>query len=131
MSVPPQHRDDSSITERVRSLLRSHLAGRMPSLEEVAAEFTMTARTLRRRLKMDGATYTGIKTDLRRNAGIELLAKPELNLQVIAERVGLAEASAFYEAFKSWTGVTPGDYRRSLLVRAHTAESRDSAAGVG
>lgn len=124
MSVPAKHGDDSSFTERVRRLLERHLAERMPSFEEVAAEFAMAPRTLSSRLKLEGANYTAIKIDLRRDTAIELLARPELNLQVIAERVGLSDASAFYEAFKSWTGATPGDYRRKLLsgaqpTRAH------------
>ena len=79
----------------------------------------MAPRTLSTRLKLEGANYTAIKIDLRRDTAIELLARPELKLQVIAESVGLSDASAFYEAFKSWTGVTPGDYRRNVLNGPH------------
>ena len=127
MSVPAKHRDDSSITERVRRLLAKHLAERMPSFEEVAAELAMAPRTLGNRLKVEGVNYTAIKSELRRAAAIELLARPELNLQVIAESVGLSDASAFYEAFKNWTGVTPGDYRRHLLTGAHPTKANGTA----
>jgi AraC-like DNA-binding protein len=129
MSIPARRHDDISITKRVRRLLCRHLAERMPSLEEVAAEFAMAPGTLRRHLRMEGANYTAIKIDLRRTAAIELLARPELNLQVIAESVGLSDASTFYEAFKSWTGVTPGDYRRKLHDGSQPAQSRDTSAG--
>ena len=130
MSVTTNHSDDSSFTERVRRLLERHLSERMPSFAEVAAEFAMAPRTLSSRLKLEGANYTAMKINLRRDTAIELLARPELKLQVIAESVGLSDASAFYEAFKTWTGVTPGDFRRKLLGRSGPTQSSDPAAGV-
>ena len=130
MSAPVKHRDDTSFTDRVRSLLQRHLAERMPSFEEVAAELAIDPRTLYKRLRKEGVSYITIRNNLRRNAAVELLARPELNLQVIAERIGLSDAGAFYEAFKRWTGVTPGDYRRQLLGGSGSTQSSDPAAGV-
>ena len=34
----------------------------------------------------------------------------------IAERLGFSEPSTFHRAFKKWTGVSPGEYRRNRLV---------------
>lgn len=109
------HIHDSSITERVRTVLRSHLAEGVPSLEEVAAALKMGPRTMRQRLKAEGVNYSLIKSRLRFDAAIELLARPELAMEAIAEHVGFADASAFCVAFRNWTGVAPGHYRRKLL----------------
>lgn len=110
-----RYRDQTSLTERIRRLLRRHLAQDMPSLEEVGRTLAMSPQTLRRRLAEEGKGYQTIKDDLRRDAAIEYLAQPELTLIAIANRLGYAEASTFHRAFKGWTGLAPGVYRQTQL----------------
>ena len=71
----------------------------------------MTPQTLRRRLHDEGRGFQAIKDDLRRDVSIEYLARTDLPLLDIAEKVGFSETSTFHRAFKSWTGVAPGEYR--------------------
>lgn len=110
-----RYRDQTSLSERIRRLLRRHLAGEMPSLEFVSDYLAMTPQTLRRRLRDEGLGYQAIKDDLRRDAAIEYLGQPELTLLDIANRLGFSEASTFHRAFKGWTGLAPGVYRQTLL----------------
>jgi AraC-like DNA-binding protein len=112
-----RYRESSSITERIRRILRGHLSGEMPSLEDIGRELAMTPQTLRRRLHEEGRGYRGIKEALRRDAAIEYLARPELALPEIAERLGFSESSTFQRAFKQWTGVAPGEYRQAHIAR--------------
>ena len=60
----------------------------------------------------EDATQQRIKDDLRRDVAIDLLGEASLSVAEVAERVGFNEASAFHRAFKKWTGVSPGAYRR-------------------
>lgn len=113
-----RYRESSSTTERIRRILRGHLAGELPSLADVGRELAMTPQTLRRRLREEGQGYRGIKEGLRRDAAIEYLARPELTLPEIAERLGFSESSTFQRAFKQWTGVAPGEYRQARITRA-------------
>ncbi|WP_326535777.1 AraC family transcriptional regulator [Pseudorhodoferax sp.] len=113
-----RYRESSSTTERIRRILRGHLAGELPSLEDIGRELAMTPQTLRRRLREEGQGYRGIKEGLRRDAAIEYLARPELTLPEIAERLGFSESSTFQRAFKQWTGVAPGEYRLAHITRA-------------
>ena len=113
-----RYRESSSTTERIRRILRGHLAGEMPSLEDIGRALAMTPQTLRRRLREEGQGYRGIKEGLRRDAAIEYLARPELTLPEIAERLGFSESSTFQRAFKQWTGVAPGEYRQAHIARA-------------
>jgi len=122
-----RYRDQTSLSERIRRLLRRHLAGEMPSLEFVSDYLAMTPQTLRRRLRDEGLGYQAIKDDLRRDAAIEYLGQPELTLLDIANRLGFSEASTFHRAFKGWTGLAPGVYRQTLLRPHAGAAAPDPA----
>ncbi|MEZ5579674.1 MAG: AraC family transcriptional regulator [Candidatus Competibacteraceae bacterium] len=56
-------------------------------------------------------TFMAIKDSLRRDMAIEQLCT-QRNILDIALELGFSETSAFYRAFKSWTGTLPGKYRR-------------------
>jgi len=113
-----RYRDASSVSERIRRLLRNRLGTELPALEAVGQALAMTPRTLRRRLHEEGHGFQALKDALRRDAAIEDLARPELTLLAIANRVGFSEASTFHRAFKKWTGVAPGAYRMSRIGAA-------------
>lgn len=106
-----KYRDRTSVTDRIRRLLRSRLHGELPSLDEVARTLAMTPQTLSRRLREEGQGFQALKDDLRRDTAIELLQRPDLTLLDIAAQLGFSEASTFHRAFKKWTGVAPGEYR--------------------
>jgi len=106
-----KYRDTSSLTDRIRRLLRRRLGGELPSLEEVGEALAVTPQTLRRRLREEGRGFQQIKDELRRDTAIDYLARTQLPLLEIANRVGFSEASTFHRAFKNWTGVAPGEYR--------------------
>ena len=102
----------SSLTSRIRELMKAHIGEEMPTLNEVASLLYLSPQTLRRRLAAEGKSFQGVKDNLRRDAAIHLLLKPELSLEEVAQRVGFSETSTFHRAFKKWTGVTPGLYRQ-------------------
>jgi AraC-like DNA-binding protein len=104
-----RYRDQSSLSERIRRLLRRHLSAELPSLEFVA-DYLADTQTLRRRLRDEGQGYQAIKDELRRVA-IEYLGRPELTLLGIANRLGFSEASTFHRpsrAGPAWPGRLPG-----------------------
>ena len=108
-----KYRDTSSLTDRIRRLLRRRLGEDLPSLEEVGDALAVTPQTLRRRLREEGRGFQQIKDELRRDAAIEFLTNTRMPLLDIANQVGFSEASTFHRAFKNWTGVAPGEYRHS------------------
>lgn len=110
-----KYRDGASTSERIRRLLQRHLGNELPSLEALAAQLGSTPQTLRRRLRAEGRGFQALKDELRRDAAVELLARPELTLIEVGHRLGFSEASTFHRAFKRWTGVAPGAYRQPRL----------------
>jgi AraC-like DNA-binding protein len=95
----------SPFTERVRRAARATL-GRGPSLEGVAAQLGVSARTLRRQLAQHDTTLRAIVDDVRRERADELLAQG-VALKAVASELGFSEASAFSRAYKRWTGRSP------------------------
>lgn len=108
-----RYRDDSSMSERVRSILRRNLR-RPASFEDVADMLGVSQQTLRRRLlDEENCGFQEIKDRLRHDVAIHLLTKSRLPLEDVALSLGFSELSTFHRAFRRWTGVSPGEFRRS------------------
>ena len=90
--------------------------------ERVARCFGLTLRTLRRRLANEGYALSTLIDEARCRVACDALLREELSLPAVAEMVGFSEASAFFRAFKRWTGRTPGEFRRG-------AEQSEESAG--
>lgn len=87
-------------------LLRRHV-----SQEDVAGQLGISVRNLQRRLKALGTSYQVLLDECRQILAMKLIRDEAVPLYEIAYMVGYAEPSAFYKAFRRWTGSTPGDYR--------------------
>jgi AraC-like DNA-binding protein len=112
-SVFLKYKNEDSWTARLRRRLRGSIGGtEWPRLEDVAREFHVAPTTLRRRLDAEGTSYQGIKDELRRDAAVHHLCGTRLSVAEIAATLGFQETSAFHRAFKRWSGVQPGEYRR-------------------
>src|SRR5262249_57514991 len=103
---------------RVRRRLRRVDGDQWPTLEAMADELHVTPSTLRRRLEEEGSSYRELKDGLRRDMAIDLLCRTGLSVEAIATGLGYREVSAFYRAFKHWTGTRPGSYRSSAAGQA-------------
>ena len=113
-SILVKYKNGSSLTARIRRRLRQTLPGEVPDFETLAAELNMTTATLRRRLHEEGASYQGIKDQLRRDLAIGYLSHSGRSVMDIALELGFSERSAFHRAFRKWTGASPGEFRRGL-----------------
>ena len=109
-----KYKNGSSLSARIRRRLRQLLPAEVPDFETLAAELNMTAATLRRRLSEEGASYQGIKDQLRRDLAISYLSHSGRSVMDIALELGFSERSAFHRAFRKWTGASPGEFRRGM-----------------
>ena len=115
-----RYRDHSSLASRIRQHLRSLPAEQWPDGETLAQQLCMSASTLRRRLAEAGQPYQAIKDGLRQDMAAEWLADAAVSYAEIAERLGFADVSSFYKAFRKWTGINPGHYRNLILAPARS-----------
>ncbi|OWT64178.1 AraC family transcriptional regulator [Candidimonas nitroreducens] len=106
-----KYRDSASLTARIRQYLRETPPQEWPGLSALAGRYHLSAAALRRRLGGEGQSYRSIKNDMRRDIAISLLTDTDQRITDIAAALGFSESSAFYRAFKNWTGIRPNEYR--------------------
>lgn len=80
------------------------------SLEDVAANFNTSVRSLQRKLKEEGITYLEIVDNVKRNLAISYLENSNHQIKDIAYTLGYNGQSAFNKAFKRWTSESPSTY---------------------
>ncbi len=101
---------DPSMTAQVARVLRDVLRDDAGNVDVVAKRLGMTARSLQRRLKDEGSTFQAVRDDVRKELATRYL-DDGLALAVISFLLGFSEPSAFFRAFKRWTGLTPLEAR--------------------
>ena len=114
-----KYRDPESLASRIKQDLRQLPAEQWPETDGLAQGLAMSASTLRRRLADEGQTYQGLKDSVRKELAIVWLAEPNISFSDIATRLGFADASSFYKAFRKWSGSNPGHYRSLILNDTH------------
>ncbi|MCF5239406.1 helix-turn-helix domain-containing protein, partial [Pseudomonas sp. PA-5-4G] len=113
-----KYRDPASLANRIKNDLRHMPANTWPETEGLAANLCISASTLRRRLADEGQTYQGLKDSVRKELAIVWLAEADISFVEIAVRLGFADVSSFYKAFRKWSGSNPGHYRSLILSDA-------------
>jgi AraC-like DNA-binding protein len=81
------------------------------SLESVAQSLRLEPRSLQRRLKAEGLSFSGLLDDWRRARALSLITHTRLPLSQVSEAVGYADQSVFTRAFQRWYGASPLAYR--------------------
>jgi AraC-like DNA-binding protein len=80
-------------------------------LGEIAKRLGVSERTLTRLLASEGCTFSGILDALRLDLAKSYLREQNLPISEITWLLGFQNVSAFFHAFKRWTGKTPKQVR--------------------
>ncbi|MGW4243099.1 helix-turn-helix domain-containing protein [Nocardia sp. NPDC004722] len=98
-------------------LLRNAIHGSMQKggfeLNDVARRLSISPRTLQRRLHERGTTWRDALDAVRLEQATRLLRETDLPVDVIAARLGYADARAFRRAFIRWKDLPPNAFRKS------------------
>ncbi len=102
-------------TDKVISLISKLLAGgEKTDIKTIAANLAVSARNLQNRLKEEKTSYQKILDQVRKEVALNYLTQKDVTICDIALLLGFSEQSAFNHAFKRWSGLTPGQYRKSV-----------------
>jgi len=107
------YRRDRLLVQRVRQVLLSQPLG-AHNADDLATRLNLSARTLHRQLKQEGASLQALKDDVRRDRAMELLQRTARPIKQVAEAAGFLNEKSFIRAFKGWTGVAPGEWRAGV-----------------
>lgn len=105
----------STLSERILSWLRRQLPLALPTLQETAVAFYISTRTLQDRLHKEETSFNALSMQVRKELAIDYLRRTPYAVGEIAYALHFSEPSAFQNAFKKWTGLTPGQYRSTVL----------------
>jgi AraC-like DNA-binding protein len=96
-------------SERVRRRLRR--GADWPGAHAVAAEWGVSAVTLRRKLAAEGTSWQRMVDEVRHDLALRLLGDPARSIEQVAVSLGYGDARSLHRAFRKWTGAAPGAYR--------------------
>lgn len=113
-----QHRGQETFSERVRVAIQRKLAGRRPSIQDVARELHISSRTLQRRLQNAGESFQQVLERARHQLARHYLGESMLELNETAYLLGYEDLSSFVRAFRHWEGVPPAHWRGTQRRRA-------------
>lgn len=104
------------LSGKVREVLLLNVMKQM-SLEAVAKQLHVTARTLRRKLRQENTSFRELVDDLRMRLAIKYLRETNLTVEDLAQTLGFSEDASFRHAFRRWTNTSPVEYRARLRNR--------------
>jgi AraC-like DNA-binding protein len=105
-----QYRRDRLLVQQVRQALTAH-PEQTHSAEGIAELLHMSARTLHRQLKEEGASLQELKDEVRCERAKELLYRSGKPVKQVAAAVGFRNEKSFIRAFRQWTGASPAEFR--------------------
>jgi AraC-like DNA-binding protein len=110
--------EEKDYSRKIAILLYANLQEGPPCIKHVAKELGVSIRGLQMKLSEEGVTFSRIVRDVRRELAKTYLADKAYSIDEITFLLGFSEPSVFHRAFKTWTGLTPGEYRSDSLSPA-------------
>ena len=97
-----------------RIAIRRALPGGALTIDSLALELSVSRRTLQRRLSALQSSFKTMLQDVREEQSRRYLDDPRLAVTEIALLLGYSDQASFSNAFKSWCGCAPTEYRQRI-----------------
>ncbi len=110
-----QYRRDRLLVQQVRQALAAY-PEQAHKADGVAALLNISARTLHRQLKDEGASLQALKDEVRFERAKDLLNRSDKPVKQVAAAAGFRNEKSFTRAFRQWSGMPPMEFR----ARHHT-----------
>ena len=101
-----------SFTQRIRDGIKLSLATGDCGVRQVADSVAMHPRTVHRKLREEGTTFTELLEETRRELSYHLVSRTGLTVTDISQTLAYGDATAFSRSFRRWFGKSPASWRR-------------------
>ncbi len=98
---------DAPTSSRVRTELIESMNGGDTTMEAIAKRLGMSGRSLHRKLADEDTRFVELLDDVRHEFAKRYLARGTVTASEVAYLTGFQSPTAFFRAFKRWTGQTP------------------------
>lgn len=105
--------DEGRVAQEVRQILIQTMPSGRSSQDTVARRLHRSRSTLQRQLVSEGTSYRQILESTRQSLAEKYLRSNDFSQAEIAFMLGFTDQSNFARAFKRWTGMSPGEYRKA------------------
>jgi AraC-like DNA-binding protein len=112
--APPPLDLESSLTQT----LRPYLAEGTPTIRHMADLAGTSVRSLQRDLTREGSSFRKVLERARLEVARDLLAQPDVRIVDVAHEAGFSDHAHFVRFFRRLAGVTPREYRATLMAPA-------------
>jgi|GEM_PF-7066690 len=120
-SVASRHYRRDTLSAQVTVWLGKQAAP-LPTIAEAASYFSLSTRSFRKRLFNEGSNYRDLASREIMARAHDLLARTNLTVSEISDRLGFSEGCNFSRAFSRETGMAP------LVFRTRVRSAEDSTA---
>lgn len=108
-------REPDNVVSQVKSLVLEQLSCGKVTEEDISGLLNMSKRKLQLKLAEENVRFKSLLDDIREKLAKEYLVEKHLCLSEVAFLLGFSEVSSFSRAFKRWTGVSPGQFKKIAL----------------
>lgn len=114
---------DQSFSGKIRSISLNIANPILPDIHIVSDALNLTPRTLQRRLRVEGNSFTLIMENLKTEIAGFLIRHNQFSINNISYLLGYSESAAFIHFFKKMHGSSPKKIREKLLKGALILEN--------
>lgn len=102
--------------DSLSAIIGTYLKDRTVNIQLAAEMAGLSRRTFQRRLADLQLDYSTLIDQVRLKQALSFLSNPDVPLSEIASDLGYSDAAHFTRAFRRWTALSPGEYRRQHQV---------------
>jgi len=106
-----EQKSKNSISEIVKEIIKQHLTGGRPKIQDISKELCISERTLQRKLSDSGTNFNKLLNEARHEKAKEYLKNETLEIKEVAFMLGYDDQNSFFRAFKLWERTTPSNWR--------------------
>ncbi len=110
-----ENRGVLSFSEKVQRMQHQLLLSGSTLSSTIAKLFGISERSLRQQLQVEGTNMQKILAKIRFELSQQLLQETQLPISEIAAALCYTDPAVFSRAFRSWTGVSPRQWRSKLI----------------